>query len=226
MPADGPGLGSRQGVHAVKRPPGRDAGFTLIELLLVIVILGIIIVPLGNSVLGIIRNTDTTSQRLALSHDAQMSTAFFSQDVSDAGTHDYSVANAPSKASIQVNAAYNAGPTCGAAGTPNAVVRFLSDDFDSSSPPVQRVDTVAYVVETVGTQRQLHRIRCVGSSTPVSDVVLAHNLAAGSTPTVTCAQPTSCTGATVPQTVSLSFTVSAPLTGAYVVTLSGQRRQT
>lgn len=208
------------------RASARDAGFTLIELLLVVVILGLITLPLGNSLLGIIDNTDATSQRLALSHDAQISTAYFSQDVSDVGTRDYTVSSAPSKASIQLNAAYDAGPTCGAAGTPTAVVRFLSDDYDSASPPVLRVDVVAYVVEPVGTERQLHRIRCVGTSTPVSDVVVAHNLAAASTPTVTCAQPTVCTGAAVPNTVSMTFTVSAPSAGSYVVTLNGQRRQT
>ena len=151
------------------RAPARDAGFTLIELLLVVVILGLITLPLGNTLLGIIDTTDTTSQRLALSHDAQISTAYFSQDVADVGTRDYTQSSAPSKASIQLNAAYNAGPTCGAPGTPAAVVRFLSDDYDSASPPVLRIDVVAYVVKPVGTERQLHRIRCVGTSTPVSD---------------------------------------------------------
>lgn len=208
------------------RAPARDAGFTLIELLLVVVILGLITLPLGNTLLGIIDNTDTTSQRLALSHDAQISTAYFSQDVADVGTRDYTQSSAPSKASIQLNAAYNAGPTCGAPGTPAAVVRFLSDDYDSASPPVLRIDVVAYVVKPVGTERQLHRIRCVGTSTPVSDVVVAHNLAAAGTPTVTCARPTLCTGSAVPQSVTMTFTVTASSAGSYVVTLSGQRRQT
>lgn len=210
----------------LKRPRRHDGGFTLIELLLVVAILGLITVPLGNVVLGIIENTDATSQRLALSHDAQISTAYFAQDVAGVGMHNYAVSAAPLKASIQLNAAYDSGPTCGAAGTPPALVRFLSDDYDSSSPPVLREEVVAYVVETVGSERQLHRIRCVGNSSPVSDVVVAHNLDLSVTPAVTCAQPSTCTGAAVPQFVTLGFTVTNPAAGSYPVSLSGQRRQT
>jgi prepilin-type N-terminal cleavage/methylation domain-containing protein len=211
-------------VQLTRRCQG-DAGFTLIELLLVVVILGLITVPLGNAVLGIIENTDATSQRLALSHDAQISTAYFAEDVAGMGTHDYSSSAAPLKASVQLGAAYNAGPTCGAAGTPNAVVRFLYDDYDLSSPPVLRVDVVAYVVEPVSGSTELHRIRCLGSPSPVSDTVVAHNVNPTIVPTVTCLQPTVCTGASVPKTVTLSFTVSSPAGGSYPIVLAGQRRQ-
>jgi len=53
-----------------------DAGFTLIELLLVVVILGIIVIPLGNALIAYFRNTDATSARMTLSHDAQISAAY------------------------------------------------------------------------------------------------------------------------------------------------------
>ena len=63
--------------------PARDAGFTLIELLLVIVILGVIVLPLSNAVIGVLRNETTTQNRMVLSHDAQVSTTNFAQDVAE-----------------------------------------------------------------------------------------------------------------------------------------------
>ena len=48
----------------------RDAGFTLIELLVTVVILGLIMLPLGNAIIGVLHNYNATSDRLALSHDA------------------------------------------------------------------------------------------------------------------------------------------------------------
>src|SRR5436309_8527659 len=100
-----------------------DRGFTLIELLLAVVIIGIITIPLGNTMIGILKNTDATQQRMALSHDAQISTAYLAQDVATLGTRDNTAPGSPMKPSVQLNAAYNAGPTCGSAATPTAVVR-------------------------------------------------------------------------------------------------------
>src|SRR5439155_24767300 len=108
-----------------------DSGFTLIELLIAVVIIGIISIPLGNTMIGIIKNTDATQQRMALSHDAQISTAYFAQDIATLGTRDTTAPGSPLKPSVQLNAAYNAGPTCGSASTPNATVRFLADDYDT-----------------------------------------------------------------------------------------------
>jgi prepilin-type N-terminal cleavage/methylation domain-containing protein len=203
----------------------KDAGFTLIELLVVVVILGVVTLPLSNAIIGILRNTDATNSRMVLSHDAQISAAYFAQDVASVGTRDTSVPNLPFKASIQLNAAYNAGPTCGTSATPVSVIRFLSDDYDTStSPATQQTDVVAYYVSTVGSERQLHRMKCLGpSTTPASDVVLVHNLDA-SAPVVTCAQPTTCTRSSVPQQVTLA--VNTTKSGAtYPITLNGQRRQ-
>lgn len=201
--------------------PGRDAGFTLIELLLVIVILGVIVLPLTNAVIGILKNEDATQNRMALSHDAQISTTYFAQDVAAMGARDYSgqVANGtvPFLPSIELNAPYNNnGHTCGTAATPNAVLRLLSDDWTVATPPVQHTDVVAYYL--VGSD--LHRLKCTPSTT--SDFIVAHYVT--STPTVTCSS--TCTSATVPQTVTLTFTVTAPQVSAYQIILTGQRRQT
>ncbi|HEX9334368.1 MAG TPA: prepilin-type N-terminal cleavage/methylation domain-containing protein [Pseudonocardiaceae bacterium] len=202
--------------------PARDAGFTLIELLLVVVILGVIILPLANAVIGVLKNENAVSDRMMLSHDAQISTAFFAQDVTATGLRDYSgqVANGtvPFKASFQLNAAYNAGGlTCGTSATPTAALRLLSDDWDPTGPTL-RTDIVAYYL--VGTD--LHRMKCVAATTPTSDLIVAHDLAAA--PAVTCSS--SCTATSTPQRLTLSFTVKAPSADPYPITLTGQWRQT
>ncbi|EOD65671.1 prepilin-type N-terminal cleavage/methylation domain-containing protein [Amycolatopsis vancoresmycina] len=202
-----------------------DAGFTLIELLIVVVILGVVAAPIANVVIVSIRNTDATSARLAVSHDAQQSAAFFAQDVAATGLRDYSglVASGavPFSPSVQLNAAYNAGgQVCGTAATPVSLVRLLSDDWDTSPPSAtRRTAIVAYYL--AGTE--LHRLRCVGSAAPVSDAVVAHNVDPA-TPAVTCAS--ACTDAAVPLWVKLTFTAVTRNADPYPITLFGQRRQT
>lgn len=201
-----------------------DAGFTLVELLVVIVILGVIAAPIANALIVSIRNTDATSARLAVSHDAQQSAAFFAQDVAAVGLRDYSgqVANGqvPYSPSIQLAAAYDSGgQVCGTAATPVSVVRLLSDDWDTSTPAAtRRTALVAYYV----TGTELHRLRCLDSAT-VSDSVVAHNVKSG-TPAVTCSG--ACTAAAVPLWVKFTFTAAAPDADDYPITLFGQRRQT
>jgi prepilin-type N-terminal cleavage/methylation domain-containing protein len=204
----------------------RDAGFTLIELLVTVAILGVVTVPLGNVVIGVIRNTGATTDRLELSHDAQTSAAYFAQDVAGTGRRDYTGTpdangNLPTLASVQLNAAYNAGGvTCGTALTPAALVRFLSDDWNSAaSPPSLGADIVAYYLS--GTE--LHRIKCLSSSAPASDAIVAHYVDPA-TVAVTCSS--ACNAATPPARVTLSFSVAKPGATAYPITLTGQRRQT
>src|SRR5206468_7861239 len=134
-----------------------------------------IIAPIANAVIAAIKNTDATSARLAVSHDAQQSAAFFAQDVAMTGLRDYSgqVANGavPFSPSVQLGAAYDAGgQVCGTAATPVSVLRLLSDDWDTSTPAAtRRTVVVAYYLG--GTE--LHRLRCLGAA-PVSDAVVAH----------------------------------------------------
>jgi prepilin-type N-terminal cleavage/methylation domain-containing protein len=205
-----------------------DEGFTLIELLVAVVIVGIIFAPLSSVVIAYLRNTDTTTARLTESHDLQIASAYWAQDVASVGTHSTASPYALVQ-SIESNVAYNVGNACGVAGTPNATVRFSWDAYAVGSTTATLV-RVAYVVETVSGQTQLHRIRCSGSSTPVSDLVLAHDLDPDLTTPLTVGCPTDATtcanAPAVPMIVNLDLTIKDPKSAtSYSVTLTGQRRQ-
>lgn len=206
-----------------QRKPRGDDGFTLIELLIVIVILGVILVPLADVVIGVMHNEQATQDRMTLSHDAQLANSFFEQDVAGTGVRDYSgqvqSGTVPFKQSIELNAPYNNnGHTCGTAATPTALLRLLSDDWNTSgAQPVQGMDIVAYYLSG----GDLHRLKCEASTSPTSDVIVAHDVVG--TPAVACSS--TCTSTTVPQTVTLTFNVQTTPTNTYQVVLTGQRRQ-
>jgi prepilin-type N-terminal cleavage/methylation domain-containing protein len=203
-----------------------DDGFTLIELLISIVIIGIIAIPLGDAAIGILKNADATSGRLAESHDAQISSSYWAQDVASVGTRDNTdPLNPQLKQSIETGVSNSGGLyPCGTSGT--ATVRFASDNVVAGSPPTSTVTVVSYFVVAVGTRFELHRIRCLGSATPVSALVVAHDLLAA--PTVACDVTCTGSGSSVPKTVTLTMSIQDPKnsTGSYNITLRGQRRQT
>jgi len=207
-----------------------DAGFTLIELLLVVVILGIIAAPLANVVTSFFINSATTTARLSGSHDEQLATAYFAQDVANLGTRDQTSLVA---AQSVWTGAFPAG-TCGAGvGTP--VVLLAWDDVAWTGSAAQAtVDQAAYVLQAVSGQTQLHRLFCTGASltsqSVSSDAVIAHNIVAP-LPIVACAGtgcPTS--GPTVPGSITLTLNLRSSDPGnrgqTLQVTLTGQRRQT
>ena len=209
-----------------RRGSGGDDGFTLVELVIAILIIGIITVPLGNVVIAYLRNTDATTARLLESHDVQIASAYWAQDVASIGTRS-TTSPYPLAQSVETGVAYNSGLyPCGPFGTPNAIVRLAWDDFSGAGAAT--VVRVAYVVKQTATgPTELHRLRCNGSATAVSDVILAHVLNPATPPALTCS--TTCTAAPlVPSTVTLTLTIKDPknLDAAYVVPLTGQRRQT
>lgn len=206
----------------------RDDGFTLIELLIVITILAVISVPLADAVILFLRNTDATTQRMALSHDAQITGVYFARDVAASGVRDYSGAmdadgDVPFGSSVQLNAAYDAGgEVCGTSATPRAAIRFLADDWSTATnPPTVSTDIVGYYLETSGKVRALHRISCVGTTT--TDTVVAHYVDP-TTLTITCAS--TCAATPPPQQVTMTFSVTQPHADPYQITVTGQRRQT
>jgi prepilin-type N-terminal cleavage/methylation domain-containing protein len=199
-------------------------GFTLVELLVAIVILGIITVPLSNVVIGYFRNTDATTARLIESHDAQISSAYWAQDVASIGLRS-ATAPYPLKQSVWTGA--SSLYLCSTAGIP--IVSLGWDDFTSAG--TRTLIQIVYVVQTVTGQTELHRVRCQGSAAVVSDVTLAHDLDPSTPPTVACLGTSgvncAAAGPDVPKFVTLTLNIKDPknLGAAYVVKLTGQRRQ-
>jgi prepilin-type N-terminal cleavage/methylation domain-containing protein len=206
-----------------------DAGFTLVELLVVIAILGVITVPIGNVVLGLMRNTDDTSHRLTESHDVQITAAYWSADVGELGTRNtLDPLNPTLRQSVEKGVPYN-GPLypCGPSGTPSAAVRFASDDVAfASGGSTTRLVVTAYVAVSSGSRFELRRLRCVNNVLQ-SNIVVAHNLLTA--PTVLCDGGNDCSGsgAATPRTVTLALKIQDPGSAgpSYDATLSGQRRQ-
>ena len=198
-----------------------DAGFTLVELIIAIVILGIITVPLSSVVIGFFRSADATTARLIESHDVQIATAYWAQDVASIGTRS---TTAPYLPILSVWIGPSSPYPCQTTG--NQIVSLVWDD--SSGPGAATLVRVAYVVQAAPGQTQLtelHRLRCEGSPVVVSDVILAHdldpsNLDPSKLPKVACS-------GTSGKFVTLTLTIKDPknLGAAYVVTLTGQRRQ-
>jgi prepilin-type N-terminal cleavage/methylation domain-containing protein len=209
---------------SARRVMADDCGFTLVELLLVIVILGVIMVPVADLTMTALRQTSQSSGRLAESHDAQISAAYWASDVASLGTRSTDDPLNPAlQTSIETNVAYDGGTyPCGTAGTPNAVVRFYWDEVKvTNGTPNSTLVAVAYVVKPNGARSTLHRLRCNGSTTPTSDTVVAHDLVAA--PTLQCTP--GCSGA--PKTVSLQLSIQDPQSREpnYAITLAGNRRQ-
>jgi len=194
----------------------------VVELLVAIAILGVITIPLGNVVIGYLRSTDATTARLLRSHDIQIASAYWEQDVASIGQRNAQRVLQPS---IQPPA-MTSESHCTSTGT---IATFTWDEFANATDPATVV-TVAYRVtyDSVSKQCELHRVR---STSPATDVVLVHHLNPATSPNLTCflanGNSTDCT--TVPTAnevvkLNLSLTDPGSQAGVWGVTLSGERR--
>ncbi|MCA1833695.1 MAG: type II secretion system protein J [Actinomycetota bacterium] len=173
-----------------------ERGFTLIELLVSVVIMGAISSAVTSAIIVGLKTTDTTSTRLAESHDAQMTAAEFVKDVQSADT-------------VSLSDAVCAGAT--------PVV-----SFDRSDQGM--IKTTAYFVSTVSGERRVTRRACTtdpstGVTSNAGEVVVVHNLGATG-PTVTCTPACPAAGASTPRTVVVSVTDAS----GYNYSLTGNRR--
>lgn len=200
-----------------------EAGFTLIEMLVAIVIMGVISVPLGNVMISYLRNTATTGARIGESRDAQISSAYWAQDVSSIGVRGGYDSAAKTFPLLQsVNTSYPCTLPVGSATL--VILAWDQTDAAGAVTPVR----VAYVTRAGGTE--LFRQQCTGS-TPDAGAVLAHELDPATPPALVCAGSggSSCTGSgsAVPARISLTFRVkdSSNQGQPYTVVLTGQRRQ-
>jgi prepilin-type N-terminal cleavage/methylation domain-containing protein len=207
---------------------GPDGGFTLIELLITVTILSVIALPIGNLMIGFLQNSKDTTGRLAESHDAQISAAYFAQDVASLGARDWTDTTTPYAylQSVELAAPATSGLyPCGTSSTPAAVIRLAWDDYPSGAGAAPVQTRAAYVVKTVGGQQQLHRITCKGNATPVTDVTLAHDLVSAS---ASCSSACTGSGSGLPRRITLNLTVADPSSGpgtSYPIALTGERRQ-
>lgn len=221
-----------------RRERRRDAGLTLIELLIVIVIVGVISLPLANLVFAGFKYFVRTNARYDDSHDLQITTAFFSQDVSNTGTRLYTSTTLAAGATQQ-SVWLGASPPASYCGQQAGRTLVLLLAWDTSSVTVsggtqtlsREIDAAAYLLKG----STLIRVYCTGNPGPpastnsppgttvVSTVTLAHNLYAAGT-SVSCSS--SCTSATLPASISLSLAVKAPTdTSSTTTTLTGEVRQ-
>jgi prepilin-type N-terminal cleavage/methylation domain-containing protein len=202
-----------------------DRGVTLPEVLIAVTILAMIIVPLSDALIGFIRNTDSTTRRMNESHDIQIASAFFSQDIRSLGAHNLGAPGMPMVQSIN-----NSDSTFQCTGAGTWGMTLAGDDLDPATgvPTIMRV---TYLVRDVGGEHQLRRLLCKGVSTvPFQEVVVVHNLV--DTPVgPSCATATGitmpCDTANVPQQVSLTVKVKDPQSSGSPTTviLTGQRGQ-
>jgi len=211
-----------------------QAGFTLIELLVAIVLLGIISVPLSNLVIQYFRNETSATGRLSQSHDAQITNAYWQQDVSSIGIRkpfDSGTNTFPFDQSVNVNfPCANAGYT-----------RVITLGWDLTPPAANQTSQmfVEYATTTATENGQsllrLVRLSCTGVTTssgttytagPVA--ILAHSLA--SAPSTVCSGgigsdclQTGAGSSSIKLTINISDPSGkfSPITSSFI----GQRRQ-
>ncbi|HSX66083.1 prepilin-type N-terminal cleavage/methylation domain-containing protein [Nocardioides sp.] len=214
-------------IDKLRRGPGRgrDEGFTLIELVMSVSILGIIIVPLTGVVIEYFLVDADTRARLSESTDQQFISTYWQQDVSSLGKRSFAPGATdpvPSATSVEFGPVTGCGSSAG-----TVVVRFSWTEFEvGASDPALAWSSVAHEAAYVKSGTELSRVRCRGG-VEESPLRMAHNL--DGAPVVAC-DPDPCpTGATLPRSISMTFTVRDVATSTssigYTTTVTADRRQ-
>lgn len=204
-----------------------DEGFTLMEVMVAVAILGIITASLTGVVLSYLKTSGVTRARLNESTDQQFISTYWQNDVSSLGRRSFNPADVnpvPTTQSVFVGAAGPAG--CGASvGT--VVVAFAWQEYTVNGTPANAwtatPQEVAYVRVGGSAPFTLKRVRCK-NGVEGSPLTVAHKLTGP--PIITC--DSTCTAATVPNRVSMQFTVrddSETNSVGYTTTVSADRRQ-
>lgn len=204
-----------------------DDGFTLIELVLSVAILGVVSAALLGIVFQYAKTTRDTSARLNESTDEQFVSTYWQNDVSSLGRRSLALASGTfsTEQSVFVGSAGPGG--CGSA-VGSVVVGFAWNEFDvgtasPADPWGSTAQRVAYVTVPNGTRFLLQRVRC-RNGVADAPLTVAHNLTGA--PTVSC--DVSCGSTTLPNRVSMTFTVKDAANAnsqGYTTTVSADRRQ-
>lgn len=204
-----------------------DDGFTLIEMIVTVAILGVISAGLVGVVFQYLKTVGDTRTRLSESTDQQFISTYWQNDVSSLGRRAFNPTDTdpvPSMQSVYIGAAGPGG--CGD-GVGAVIVAFAWQEYAVNSTPANAwtatPQEVAYVRVGGSAPFTLKRVRCKNGVAEAPHTV-AHNLTG--TPTISC--DTTCTAATLPNRVSMQFTVrdvSEPGSPGYTTTVSADRRQ-
>jgi type II secretory pathway pseudopilin PulG len=199
-------------VRAVRRPSD-EGGYTLIELLIAVVLLAMITGALGTSFVTAINASQTNTQRVRESADAQLVAAFLVRDAQAAGGSD------PVTGTTDPTLGVSLTDAASCTGTGDLVARFKWVDRSSSGA---RARVVTYYYDAAATQ--LVRHSCTdGVEQPI--VTLGNHIGASPAPSATCHPAAACPG--LPETIDVTISERNEPQNAptpYTYTLSAQVR--
>jgi hypothetical protein len=185
-----------------------DDGFTLLETVMAVAISLIVITGFFAAYLVSIRVTGSATNHFSASHDAQISSTYFNNDVQSA---------------TAVTGAANCAASGSLASSQNLINFTLPGTTEYSS----------YYYGTVGSEHQIRRAYCKSGS--LNEVTIAHFTSTTTAPAVTCAPTAQCPapgGAATGLPASVLIRVTEQLeslsdsTSAFAWTLSASRRPT